>query len=305
MVLDPQAAQLLESLRAVGTAPPGDGRLIELRAGYELLLGAGAPIEEVASVADGEVEGRGGPIPIRTYVGDDAPADRVLVWFFSGGFTIGSLATAEPTARALANAARCTVVSVGYRLAPEHPFPAALDDAWDAYEHVRRAGATAVAVAGASAGANLATEVCLRARDDGVEQPALQVLVDPVTDVGFDSRSYREHAEGFLLDAPTMRWFLDCYTRGGADPRDWRISPLRAPDLSDLAPAWIVTAEHDPLRDEGEAYARALSAAGVPVEYQCVEGMIHLFFELRGLLAPGRAALDAAAAAVRRALRTG
>jgi acetyl esterase len=304
MTVDPQAAQLLEALRAIGAGPPGDERLAELRAGYELLLAAGAPIEPVASAEDGVIEGRGGPIPIRTYVGEGAVPDRVLLWYFSGGFTIGSLATAEPTARALANAARCTVVSVGYRLAPEHPFPAALDDAWAAYVHVRDTDAAAIAVAGASAGGNLATEVCLRAREEGIEQPELQLLVYPVTDVDFDRASYRAHAEGYLLEEPTMRWFLDCYTRGGADPYDWRIAPLRAPDLSGLAPAWIVTAEHDPLRDEGEAYARALTAAGVPVAYQCVEGMIHLFFELRGLLAPGQVALDAAAAELRRALRT-
>lgn len=301
MTLHPEADQLLANLRAIGLPPPSDDDREQRRGAYDMLLSAGAPAEAVDHVTDIEIPGPH-PVLARTYRPDGAePEGPVLLWFFSGGWTIGSIDAADVTARALANAVGCTVVSVAYRLAPEHPYPAALDDAWTAFEWARTRHET-VAVGGPSAGGNLATVVCLLAREAGIEQPALQVLWYPVTDHDFDRPSYHEHAEGFLLDRATMRWFFDCYTRGGADRDDWRISPLRSPDLRAVAPAFVRTAEHDPLRDEGQAYARALADAGVPVDEGCAEGMIHLYVELRGLLSPGVGELEATAAAVRSAI---
>ena len=301
MTLHPEAEQLLTNLRAVGPLPPpSDETREQRRVAYDLLLTAGAPAEAVDHVTDIEVPASR-PVLARTYRPDDvAPDGPVLVWFFSGGWTIGSIDGADATARALANAAGCNVVSVAYRLAPEHPFPSALDDAWAAFEWAR-GNHEAVAVGGPSAGGNLATVVCLLAREAGVAQPVLQALWYPVTDHDFERPSYVEHAEGFLLDRAAMQWFFDCYTRGDHDRDDWRISPMRAPDLRDLAPALVRTAEHDPLRDEGQAYARALAAAGVPVDEGCAEGMIHLYVELRGLLSPGADELESTAAALRAA----
>ncbi|HEX5616040.1 MAG TPA: alpha/beta hydrolase [Acidimicrobiia bacterium] len=298
MTLHPDAERLLANLRALELSPPSDETREPRRAAYDALLSAGAPREAVDHVADVEVPGPR-PVLARTYRPDHvAPDGPALLWFFSGGWTIGSIDGADVTARALANAVGCNVVSVAYRLAPEHPFPAPLDDAWSAFAWARTRYAS-VAVGGPSAGGNLATVLCLLARDAGVAQPALQVMWYPVTDHDFARPSYVEHADGFLLDRVTMQWFFDCYTRGGADRDDWRISPLRAPELRGLAPAFVRTAEHDPLRDEGRAYARALADAGVPVDEGCAEGMIHLYIELRGLLAPGVVDLEATAAALR------
>lgn len=299
MTLHPEADQLLANLRALGPQPaPADEHREQLRVAYDVLLSAGAPAEAVDHVTDIEIPGSPAVLA-RIYRPDHvAPDGPALLWCFSGGWTIGSVDGADPTARALANAAGCTVVSLAYRLAPEHPFPAALDDVWHAYEWLlARHGR--VAVGGASAGANLATVTCLLARESGTPQPALQLLLYPVTDHDFDRPSYLEHASGFLLERATMQWFFDCYTRGGADRDDWRISPVRAPDLRGVAPAYLRTGEHDPLRDEGQAYARALAQAGVPVDEGCAPGMIHLYVELRGLLSAGVDELASAAAALR------
>ena len=157
---------------------------------------------------------------------------------------------------------------------------------------------------GDSAGGNLAAVCALRARDEGGPNLALQVLVYPVCDCGLDTDSYRANGTGYLLETPRMRWFFDCYTRGGADPADWRISPLRAPDLAGVAPAVVITAEYDPLRDEGEAYARRLRDAGTAVEARRYDGMIHAFFGLSATFDAGREAMDQVGAALRRAFGT-
>jgi acetyl esterase len=221
----------------------------------------------------------------------------VIVYFHGGGWTIGSVEQFDAITRQVANATHAIVVSVDYRLAPEHPFPAPLDDCWQALNWAAENAATfggdgtRVAVMGDSAGGNLAAVCALMARDAGAPDLAMQVLVYPVVDA-VETASYHENGRGYLLTADDMRWFFSCYTNDGAvDRNDWRIAPMRAPDLRGVAPAVVVTAEFDPLRDEGEEYARRLEAAGVPVTSLPYEGMIHAFFGLSAAFDASRDAL--------------
>jgi acetyl esterase len=227
-----------------------------------------------------------GGVPVRVYRPSSDPDLPIFVVFHGGGWVIGSVEQYDGIARWLANASGAVVVSVDYRLAPEHPYPAPLDDCWQALQwtasHAADIGGdgTRIAVGGDSAGGNLAAVCALLARDAGGPALALQVLVYPVCDIDFETASYAANGEGYLLDTDQMHWFFDCYTAGHVDPADWHVSPLHAPDLGGVAPAVILTAEYDPLRDEGEAYADRLRAAGVAVEYRCFEGLIHSFFGL-------------------------
>jgi acetyl esterase len=232
----------------------------------------------------------------------------VIVYFHGGGWTIGSLETHDNTCRSLANAVGAVVVSVDYRLAPEHKFPAAVDDAWAATQwvaaHAAELGGDArrIAVAGDSAGGNLAAVVSLLARDAGDPALAFQLLVYPVTDHEFESASMQENATGYFLELESMRWFFNQYLDDEGDGADWRFSPVRASELADLPPAFVLTAEFDPLRDQGEAYARKLEAAGVPVELRRYEGVFHGFFGMRDFMEPAQAAFDDVAKALREAL---
>jgi acetyl esterase len=265
--------------------------------------------EEVSRVDDRLIPGPDGDIPLRVYTPRAAVGELhgVLVWFHGGGWVIGDLDTADSTCRALANRAGCVVVSVGYRLAPEHPAPAALDDCTEALawtvENFELLGvdASKVAVGGDSAGGTLAALVCQRVRDEFGPDIDFQLLVYPVTDLLLGHPSMSENAEGYLLTRATMQWFVDHYL-GDLDPKDPSVSPLHADDLSGLPPALVITAEYDPLRDEGEAYALRLREAGVPTELIRYEGQVHFFFSLSSLLDDGKDALDRAGAALRAAL---
>jgi acetyl esterase len=230
------------------------------------------------AVDDDEVAG----VPVRRYRPRGADPAAVVVHLHGGGWVIGSLETDDAVAARLAVLSGCTVVSVDYRLAPEHPFPAAFDDAYAvvadlAIDHRR------VAVAGASAGANLAAAVCILAKDRRGPAIALQALVYPVVDLSMSQRSYGENGEGYFLTLDAMRWFIDHYVPDEADRKDWRCAPLHADDFEDLPPALVITAEYDPLRDEGEAYAERLRDAGVPVTLTRYDGMIHGFLGLEGV----------------------
>jgi acetyl esterase len=299
MPLHPQAQTLCDLVNAMGGAGASDDQLQQARDGLAMLTagGAGEPAV-VAHVEDRAVPGPHGDIPIRVYRPSDEPQLPVFVWLHGGGWTLGSVDVHDPITRNLANRAGCIVVSVDYRLAPEHPFPAPLDDSWAALqwvaEHAAELGGdpARVAVGGDSAGGNLAAVCALLARDAGAPVLALQVLVYPVTDHGFTTGSYRDNGRGYLLDENQMRWFYDCYTRGGADPADWRISPLQAPSHEGVAPAIVVTAEFDPLRDEGNAYARALQGADVATDLREYPGMIHAFFGLPVAFDDAEAAFD-------------
>jgi acetyl esterase len=201
-------------------------------------------------------------------------------------------------------------VSVDYRLAPEDKFPAAVDDAlaatrWTAAHAAELGGdPTRLAVAGDSAGGNLAAVVCLLARDAGSPEIAFQLLVYPVTDYEFESASMVENATGYYLEQASMRWFCSQYLNGERDGADWRFSPVRAPDLTGLPPAFVLTAEFDPLRDQGERYARELEAAGTAVELRRYDGVFHGFFGMRDFMEPAQEAFDDVTKALRAALGT-
>jgi acetyl esterase len=307
MTLHPQAQQLCDLVNAVGGAPSSDATLQEARDGLAMLHASGSgPSADVYAVGDLDAGG----VPVRIYRPSATDGLPVVVFLHGGGWTIGSIDVYDPLARLLANEAQATVVSVGYRLAPEHPFPAPLDDCWTALRWAAgnastfEADGARLAVVGDSAGGNLAAVCALLARDAGGPPLALQVLVYPVTEYAFSTASYAENGTGYVLDEARMRWFWDCYTRGVADTDDWRLSPLRAPDLHGVAPALVITAEHDPLRDEGEAYAKRLQDAGVAVEQTRYAGMIHPFFALPGIIDDGRTAMQQVGAALRRAFGT-
>jgi acetyl esterase len=301
-----------EAVRSGAVKPIQDLSPEEARAGAEVtaeeLFG---PTDPVGAVVDRAIPGPGGPIRVRVYeppeTSSPSPAP-VLVYLHGGGWVIGSLDTHDGVGRALAARTPCIVVAVDYRLAPEHPFPAALEDAWAATawvaEHAASLGGDPgrIAVGGDSAGGNLAAAVAVRARDRGLPL-ALQLLVYPVTDYGFDRPSYLAYADGYGLTREAMRWFWTHYL--GPDGRDRgsdpEASPLRAGELAGVAPACVLTVEFDPLRDEGEEYADRLAAAGVPVSRTRHDGLIHGCFRMPGTIPEAHALLDGSAAALRAA----
>jgi acetyl esterase len=297
VTLDPQAKAWLEQARALGVKPYDqlsveDGRR-QIDQGAAALFGEPDPVE---SVEDSIAE----HVPVRVY-SSAGNGPGVFVYFHGGGWVVGSLESHDRLCRTLAARSGVTVVSVGYRLAPEHPYPAAVDDAWTA-THWAAARFEPVVVGGDSAGGHLAAVVALRARDQGLHI-ALQVLVYPVTDHAFDTASYREHGRGTNLTEPTMRWFWRHFLgdeQRGAEPE---ASPLRAPDLTGVAPALVLTAEHDPLRDEGEAYAQRLVDAGVPTTLTRYDGLIHGFLRMPAVLDAAGRGIDQVAEAIGDAAR--
>jgi acetyl esterase len=258
--------------------------------------------DEVDEVVDLRISGPDGKLRVRVYRPRSTELLPVVIWFHGGGWVVGSIESHDPLCRALANRTPCVVVSVDYRLAPEAPFPAGLDDAWAATQWVARealklgADASRVVVAGDSAGGNLAAAVALRARDSDLPL-ALQVLVYPVIDFDFETESYARHASGLNLTRAKMQWYWLRYL-GGADGLQPEASPLRAPDLAGVAPALVQVAEHDPLLSEGEAYAVRLAEAGVPVKLTRYDGMIHGFIRMPALVAEADFALAEIAQAV-------
>jgi acetyl esterase len=231
-----------------------------------------------------------------------------LVFFHGGGFVICNLDTHDGPCRSIANAAGCIVVSVDYRLAPEHPYPAAAEDCHAATEWVAKNGAefgidtSRIAIGGDSAGGNLAAVVALMARDRGAPSLRFQLLIYPVTDYAFETDSYRENAEGYLLTRDMMRWFWNLYVPDASKAAEPYASPLRAADLSGLPPALCITAEYDPLRDEGEAYAARLREAGVAATTSRYDGLFHGFFGMSAQIDRARDAVAEATAALRAAL---
>jgi len=289
-------------LAALGTPPMGTVPAPEARIAYAARpLPPGAP---VANVENRTIPGPAGEVPVRIYTPDGRAPFPVLVWFHGGGWVLGSLDGSDHTCRELANTAGCIVVSVDYRLAPEHKFPACPDDCDCAYQWVMaNAGSFGgdprrVAVGGDSAGGNLAAVVALRARERGGPPPAFQLLVYPVTDHDFERPSYVANADGYSLTLVAMRWFWEQYVNSPDEMAHPHAAPLRAADLSGLPPALIITAEFDPLRDEGEAYGDRLRQAGVPVTVSRYDGMIHGFFNMFPVIDKGREAIREASAAL-------
>src|SRR5581483_1117552 len=305
MPLDPKARELLDQLAALGSPPLNELPVPEARQLLASLLVAPAEPARVAKVENRSIPGSAGAIPIRIYTPEGTPPFPVLVWLHGGGWVLGSLETHDALCRSLARAVPAVVVAVDYRLAPEHKFPAAAEDAYAATAwvaaHAGEIGADArrVAVGGDSAGGNLAAVVSLMARDRGGPRLAHQLLVYPATDAGLEHASMRENADGYWLTRDMMAWFWNLYLGGARDGGSPLASPLRAQDLRGLPPATVITAEFDPLRDEGEAYAARLRAAGVPVDLRRWDGMIHGFFAMETIFPQGRAAVEHAAAALR------
>lgn len=306
MPLDEHARRVIERFTAAGATPFDELTVEEARRNsVERFRDTDGPPEPVARVEERRSPGPAGAIPLRLYYPEAPGPLPVTLYFHGGGWVLCNLDTHDTVCRRLANAAQCLVVSVDYRLAPEHPFPAAVEDSWAATQWVAaNAGTlggdpTRVAVAGDSAGGNLATVVALLARDAGRPKLAFQLLVAPVIDYLPDNPSYRDNGEGFLLTRAFMAWFFRHYLQRRQDTQDWRAVPALAPSVAGLPPAMVLTAEYDPLRDEGEAWARRLAAAGVPTTHRRFEGTIHQFFSMSQALPQGREAMALAAAALR------
>ncbi len=251
----------------------------------------------LARVEDRVLESEVGQIPVRIYAPAVGTALPALVFFHGGGFVLGSIRSHDRACRIVADEARCVVINVEYRRAPEHKFPAAAEDALAAFRWVRDhaaeigVDAARIAVGGDSAGGNLATGVCQACVKSGEVGPRYQWLIYPVTDVTKESRSYVLFEDGFYLTRSSMQWFTDCYLRSDADRSDPRMSPLIAESLAGLPPAWVMTAGFDPLRDEGAAYAQAMMAAGVAVKHDNYPGLIHGVFSMTGIIPAARAML--------------
>lgn len=310
MPLDPKARLMLDAMAmanipAFHTLPPPVVRQIVTQ------QWAAAPPRElpIASVVNRTIPGPAGDLPVRIYTPEGAGPFPVLLFFHGGGWVICNLDTHDPTCRDLCAGASCLVISVDYRLAPEHKFPAATDDClaatrW-AGEHAADIGGdpARIAVAGDSAGGNLAAVTALRVRDEGGPPLRGQLLIYPAT--GYTptpSGSMLENAEGYFLSLDDMRWFVGHYMRDESDGEHPYLAPLKAPDLSGLPPALVITAEFDPLRDEGEAYAERLRTAGVPTALTRYDGMIHGFIGMVGMLDQAQDAVNEASAWLREVL---
>jgi len=295
-------------IEAAGGKPIEQLPVNEARSVPLALIELGGPAEPVAHVEDRTIPGPAQPIPIRLYRPRADEPLPVLVFFHGGGFVICNVDTHDRQCRALANASGCAIVSVDYRLAPEHRFPAAPEDAYAATRYVAEhpgefgIDPERIAVGGDSAGGNLAAVVALMSRERGGPSLRFQLLIYPAVDWEDQSPSMLEFSRDHFLTNELMNWFRDQYLASPKDGQHPYASPLKAQDLSALPPAFVITAECDPLRDQGEAYARKLQSAGVPVELKRYDGMIHLFFNLGGVVDAGRTAIADAANALRLAL---
>ncbi|SEG97061.1 acetyl esterase [Nonomuraea solani] len=304
MSLDEATARFLQQLGEMGGKPLHEMTPLEARAMTRALSDLFGKGPDMAQVDDVRIEAAdGGSFPARVLLPTPEPR-AVIVYYHGGGWVIGSLDEFDTLARELAHRTGCAVVLVDYRLAPEHRYPAA---AQDAYAALLWTAATMpglpIIVAGDSAGGNLSAVVTRRARDEGGPAITLQVLVYPVTDCDLDNASYSDPANQLMLSRDSMIYFWDHYAPDPAERADPGASPLRAADLSGLPPAVVLTAEYDVLRDEGEAYAERLRAAGVPVEFRRFEGQMHAFFTMVNVLPGSAAAIDLITAAVGRSLR--
>jgi acetyl esterase len=272
----------------------------------EAMAALAGPEQPVARVEDRTIPGPGGPIPVRVYWPVTGRTLPVLVYLHGGGWVFGNIGSVDRNCRVLANSAECVVVNVDYRLAPEHRYPAAAEDAYAVTSYVAAhtqefsADAERIAIAGDSAGGNLATVACLMARDRGGPKIVFQLMVYPVTDYDCNRPSTTEN-DGYFLSRATMQYCWNHYAPSPDEARQPYASPINAKSLAGLPPAMVITAECDPLRDQGEAYARRLQEAGVPVTMKRYAGAIHVFFQMGAVIDSGREAVTDAAAALRHA----
>ncbi|MEX2742218.1 alpha/beta hydrolase [Rhizobium mongolense] len=303
--VDPGAVHVLALGRAANQPPFELGTANEARAAYD----AGCPIlqddrELVAAIENRTIAGTVGPIPLRIYRGVGAPiADApALLYLHGGGWVVGTLESHDEICRWFANIGACIVFCPDYRLAPEHKFPAGLEDCVSALAHVVEQASwlgidpDRIAVAGDSAGGNLAAVLSLLSRDGAARKISAQLLLYPNTDARQTADSYVRFSEGYGLTTSTMRWFRDHYIRDAADVGDWRVSPLIVENVAGVPPAFIAIAGHDILADEGEAYARRLAEAGIPLILRRWQDQIHGFVSMGRHISAARRAVEEAVA---------
>jgi acetyl esterase len=316
MPLHPQAQAVLDSMAAAGFPSLDTLSLDESRQAIESIRSFMVPVEDVVSIEDLPFPGPEGEIGLRIYRPEGEGLLPTVFYFHGGGFSTGSTDLVDPICRLLANRSGCMVISVDYRLAPEHPYPAAVTDAYVAISWVGAYGegfgvdTGRLAVVGDSAGAAIATAACMLIRDKSVGEPEikLQYLLCPVTDlVSFETPSYQEFGEGYLLTTAMMRRCKEYYLTGREEGTHYEpyCSPVREQNLANLPPAIIITAEYDVLRDEGEAYGQLLMVNGVMSEVRRAEGMIHNFFWFGGAIDRGREILEEVATDLRKVLFIG
>ena len=298
MPLDPHLAGMLQMMAASGAKPIHEASPEEARAGFRMLTtGSRTPeqVVPVASVQDTTVDGAAGPLKARIYRPEGEGPFPTVAFFHGGGYVIGDIETHDNTCRDICRGAQAVVVSVDYRLAPEHPFPAGIEDAvaatkWVIAHAAELGGNDTVAVAGDSAGGNFSAVVAQQLRDEGIALAA-QFLIYPAVDhVDASHPSVEQNGKGYFLEAETMAWFYNHYAGGHPETLDARLAPLQAKSLANLPPAVVVTAEFDPLRDAAVAYVEALNAAGVQAEHIPGPGMIHGFYDM-GRWSPGAQAV--------------
>ncbi|MEA3197998.1 MAG: hypothetical protein QOF32_2050 [Gammaproteobacteria bacterium] len=310
MPLDPRVKRFLDVLAAGNPPNALDTTVEERRLGLTELMKLAGPETAVARIEDRTLPGPTGALGVRIYTPLDAGSNPLpgLIYFHGGGLVAGTVATHDPIARALAASGACRVVSVEYRLAPEHPFPAALDDALTAVTYIGARAAefgidgSRLGVCGDSAGGTLAAATVQAVARIGTPRLALQLLICPILDYSRSTVSRRDLASGYLVDQATLDHDLLHYAPPGTDPANPRISPLRAENVSGLPPTLIHTAEFDPLRDEGRDYFERLARANSQVSYTCHPGMIHLFYGLGAVIPYARTAFEQIGGEIRAAL---
>src|SRR5690349_16949727 len=310
MPISPALQAVLDASAAADVPPISELPIAQAREGAMAFASLGAePKEQLFGIDDREIPGPDGLISVRVYtpIATEAALPGV-VYLHGGGWVFMGVETHDWICRRLAKESGAVVVSVEYRLAPEHPFPAPLEDCYAAakwvVDHAADFGVdpARVAVAGDSAGGNLSAAVTLRARAAGEPTLVAQVLVYPVTDASFDTASYAENGKGYMLEGDSMRYFWNAYLGPEGDPDDAYASVLRAADLADLPPALVITAEYDPLRDEGEAYGRRLDAFDVPATVTRYDGVVHGFLGMREIVPEADRAMAEIAAFLGKAL---
>ncbi len=305
MPLDPQAQAVIEQVNALGL--PAVWEVAPEQARINAASRPRPAGAEVAAVENRNIPGPDGDVPVRIYTPEGSGPFPILVWFHGGGWVIGDLDSADPSARNLCQGAGCVVVSVDYRLAPETKFPGPAEDCyaatvWAAANAGSIGGdAARIAVGGDSAGGNLAAAVSLMAADRNGPDIVHQLLVYPVTDRNYQTVSYVDNAEGYMLARDAMRWYWDAYLADSADATNPYAAPMQADSVAGQPSALVITAEYDPLRDEGEAYGRRLQEAGVEATVTRYDGMIHGFFGMVGVMDKSGQAVDQASAALRAA----
>ena len=305
MPLDPQAQAVIDAVNALGLPAVWEVSPEQARINAAARPRPAGP--EVAAVVDRNIPGPDGDVPVRIYTPEGDGPFPILAWYHGGGWVVGDLESADATARHLCKGAGCVVVSVDYRLSPETKFPGPAEDCYAATVWAAnnagslKADASRMAVGGDSAGGNLAAAISLMAADRGGPAIVHQLLVYPVTERNYSTPSYSQNAEGFLLARDAMIWYWDAYLADAADASNPYAAPMNAESLAGQPSALVITAEFDPLRDEGEAYGRRLQEAGVATTISRYDGMIHGFFGMVGIMDKSGQVMEEATAALRAA----